>query len=98
MVLAMGNLLDYPRMVPAGPQSWHVPTLTGANDSCACGTTMNPVEMRQEARKLDARAEWHEQQATGLREQAMGLRELAESDELRPPTEDERIRRILGAM
>jgi len=98
MVLIMGNLLDYPWMVLAGPQSWHVLTLTRANDSRICGTTMSPVEMRQEARKLDGRAEWHEQQATRLREQATGLRELAESDELRPPTEDERIRRLLGSL
>jgi hypothetical protein len=56
---------------------------------------MTPDEMRAQANTLLAQAEWHDRQADMKRAAADKLFAQATSDELSPPSTDERLRRII---
>lgn len=59
---------------------------------------MSPDEYRAEADKLERIADWHRDQSIQLRKAATRLRIQANEDEKNPPTETERVYRLLENM
>jgi len=57
---------------------------------------MTPDEYEREAQSADDMAEWHDQLAARERARARRLRKVAAEDREHPPSEDERIRRLLS--
>jgi hypothetical protein len=57
---------------------------------------MTPEEYERKANTLDAEAEWHDAQADWRRKRAQQYREIAAEDHKHPPSQEERIRRILN--
>jgi hypothetical protein len=55
----------------------------------------SPADLRQHAGQLYGEANELEAQARALRARAAGLEALADADEQKPPTEAERVRRLL---